>query len=101
MNTNKNKMEICTLEFLGNKYFGKDITEEEIRKIDITTIFEEEMKKHIENKELINMAIIGNVTKGKSTVMLKIVQDINKLLGRKMSLDLVFLMTLNSLILRQ
>ena len=73
MNTNKNKMEICTLEFLGIKYFGKDITEEEIRKIDITTIFEEEMKKHIENKELINMAIIGNVTKGKSTVMLKIV----------------------------
>lgn len=83
------KIELNSLEFLAIKYYETNITDKEIRIEDITNLFLEELEKMIEKKELINIAIIGQVVKGKSTVMMKIANIINHLIGKEMKLEYI------------
>lgn len=80
---NKKKVEISRLEYLALKYAESDMTDEEIRSNDITKDVNYEIDKMFESKEVINIAITGQVASGKSIVMEKFVWDINERLHKK------------------
>ena len=81
------QVELSNLEFLARKYANKLIPTEEIEKNNITKELFDDIEYAIKNKRLINIQIIGTVVKGKSTVMCKIVNDINNRLGKTMGID--------------
>lgn len=67
---------------------NNEMSENEIMKKDYTIDFWEELVNMYNYKELINIAVIGKVTKGKSTVAIAIAREIlTKMLNKKMSIN--------------
>jgi ABC-type dipeptide/oligopeptide/nickel transport system ATPase component len=81
---------INELKFMAIKNAEQLISNEDIRKINVTKEFWKEIDLMIANKELINMQLIGERASGKSLTMCLIVDYINRKIKHPMSIKQIF-----------
>lgn len=81
-----NEIKINELKYLAIKAQDEMMTNEDLRKRNLTKTFWKEFYAMIENKELVNIQIIGEKTLGKSIIMCLLVTRGNEKLGNKMGI---------------
>lgn len=79
----KRKVSVDTLKYLFYKTRDKMMTQEDVLSRDITHIFYDALEDKIRSKELLNIAVKGEVRTGKSTVAIAIMDYINRILIKK------------------
>lgn len=75
------------LRYLATLYSEAVVPESDIRKEDVTDYLRLEIERRISRRHLVNIQILGQVTDGKSTLMLKLVSYILSCMGKRLSLD--------------
>lgn len=83
------QVEINALEKIARDNSESTMTDEEIRKIEVTDILFQEIQETIKAKELINIQILGEVIHGKSTLALFWGDFVNMLLGKEMTIKYI------------
>lgn len=75
------KVKISKIKFLALKLYESDKTDEEIRKEDVSDLLLAEIEDKIYHKELLNISIIGEVTTGKSTLAIELMETVGDLIN--------------------